>query len=110
MTSGQKQAVHVIGGGLAGAEAAFVAVFVPAHYAIIRWEEGKLEGEFPDQFPRYVSEVPRLFPGLGRSTERSGRFDLPTMIRCMEPIKTVGFLAVLLVMHYLKTRGWTPAL
>ena len=90
--------------------AAFAVVFVPAHYSIIRWEEGKLVEEFREEFPRYASEVPRLFPGLGRSTRRAGRFDLRTMIRCMEPVKTLGFVAVIFLMQYLKARGWTPAL
>jgi protein-S-isoprenylcysteine O-methyltransferase Ste14 len=96
--------------GWAGLLAAFVVVFVPAHYSIIRWEEGKLVEEFPGEFPRYASEVPRLFPGLRWATQRTGRFDLRTMVRCMEPVKTLGFAAVIFLMQYLKTRGWTPAL
>ncbi len=89
---------------------AFAALFVPAHYLIIRWEEGKLIEEFPVVFPAYASEVPRLFPLFRYSSNRSGRFDLRTMIRCMEPVKTLGFLAVVLLMHWLKSSGWTPAL
>ena len=90
--------------------AAFVAVFVPAHYLIIRWEEGKLIEEFPEHFPLYAFEVPRLFPLMRHASNPSGRFDLRTMIRCMEPVKTLGFLAVVVLMHWLKSRGWTPAL
>ncbi len=89
---------------------AFSALFIPAHYLIIRWEEGKLVEEFPRVFPAYASEVPRFFPLFRIASSRTGRFDLRTMIRCMEPVKTLGFLAVVLLMHWLKSSGWTPAL
>jgi protein-S-isoprenylcysteine O-methyltransferase Ste14 len=89
--------------------AVFVPLFVVAHFLIIRWEESKLIDEFPGQFPRYTAEVPRLFPGLRRSSVRTGSFDLPTMIRTMEPIKTAGFIVVLVLMYWLKVSGYTPA-
>jgi len=92
--------------------AAFAVVFVISHYAIIRWEEGKLIGEFGDEFLDYFSRVPRLFPGVKLGAPpgpnpRNGRFSTSAMIRCMEPVKPLGFLAVIGVMAYMKSRGWT---
>jgi protein-S-isoprenylcysteine O-methyltransferase Ste14 len=89
--------------------AAFAAVFVAAHYCIIRWEEGRLASEFGADFGRYVGEVPRLFPGLRSASQRSGRFDASTMMRCMEPVKTLGFVAAVAIIALLKSRGWIPA-
>lgn len=90
--------------------AAFAVVFVAGYWTIIRWEEGKLIEEFGKAYQRYAAGVPRLFPGLRTAKERTGKFDLPTMWRCWEPMKTAGFLVALLAMAFLKARGWTPLL
>jgi len=86
---------------------AFAVLFIVTHYCIIRWEEGRLDEEFLDAYRRYATEVPRLFPGLRSARKRAGTFDFPTMIRCMEPVKTIGFIAALLLMDFLASRGWT---
>jgi protein-S-isoprenylcysteine O-methyltransferase Ste14 len=87
----------------------FAAVFIATHFCIIRWEEGRLDAEFEHSFRRYVAEVPRLFPGARSAIHRSGRFDLPTMMRCMEPAKTLGFVVAIVAMEVLKMKGWTLA-
>jgi protein-S-isoprenylcysteine O-methyltransferase Ste14 len=89
--------------------AGFAAIFVFSHFCIIRWEEGRLAEEFGGSFRTYMAAVPRLFPGLRSARERSGRFDLSTMFRCMEPVKTLGFVAAVLVMALFKAKGWTLA-
>ncbi len=92
----------------------FAAVFLASHYCIIRWEERRLEAEFAESFRRYASWAPRFFPGLraappaGGAGGPAGRFDRRTMIRCMEPVKTVGFVAAVFLMDWLRSRGWTP--
>lgn len=87
----------------------FAAVFVASHYCIIRWEEGRLAGEFGGSFLAYAAEVPRLFPGLRSATARSGEFSFKTMTRCMEPLKTLGFLLAIVLMAYLRSRSGSPA-
>jgi len=86
---------------------AFAAVFVASHYCIIRWEETRLDQEFGIAFRNYAAEVPRFFPGFRTASGRVGRYDLATMWRCMEPIKTAGFAAAVLLMAWLKSAGWT---
>jgi len=87
----------------------FAALFVASHYCIIRWEEGRLAEEFGAGFHRYAAEVPRLFPGLRSSAERTGSFSFPIMMRCLEPLKTLGALLVILLMAYFRSRGWSLA-
>jgi protein-S-isoprenylcysteine O-methyltransferase Ste14 len=93
---------------------AFGLLFVIFHYCIIRWEEGRLIQEFGSEFEDYWFTVPRLFPGVklgapesARSRPRAGTFSFPAMIRCMEPVKTLGFIGVILFMALMKTKGWT---
>ncbi len=80
----------------------FVVVFGGGYAAIIRWEEGKLRGEFPDQYREYFDTVPRLIPALRPWKDRQGTFSFPTMMRCMEPAKTAAFVAALALMVWLK--------
>jgi protein-S-isoprenylcysteine O-methyltransferase Ste14 len=87
----------------------FAGLFVASHYCIIRWEEGRLTEEFGSGFLRYAAEVPRLFPGLRSSAVRIGSFSFPIMMRCLEPMKTIGALLVILVMAYFRSRGWSLA-
>ncbi len=87
---------------------AFAAIFIAFYYCIIRWEEGNLAAQFGKEYAKYVSAVPRLFPGLRSARGRRGRFDVKTMLRCMEPLKTLGFVVAVLVIGFLKARGWTP--
>jgi protein-S-isoprenylcysteine O-methyltransferase Ste14 len=89
---------------------AFAVVFIASYYFIIRWEEGRLAGQFGKEYGKYMNAVPRLFPGLRSARERRGRFDMKTMLRCMEPVKTLGFVVAVLVIDFLKARGWTPLL
>jgi len=81
----------------------YLVVFWPGYHAVIRWEEGKLSKEFGDAYHDYFSSVPRLIPALRVWPHREGTFSLPTMMRCMEPVKTAGFLVALGLMLYLKS-------
>ena len=81
----------------------YLVVFWFGHYAIIRWEESKLTGEFGEQYRGYFTSVPRVVPGFRVWKDRQGTFSLPTMVRCMEPVKTLAFLLGLVLMLYLKS-------
>ena len=43
---------------------AMVTVIVPVHMFTARLEEKHLMSKFPEEYPRYVSEVPRFWPRL----------------------------------------------
>jgi len=88
---------------------AFVALFAVSHGCIIRWEEGRLVEEFGASFERYAREVPRFFPGLRSASKRTGSFSFSTMMRCMEPLKTLGFLLAVLLMAWFRAQGWSLA-
>jgi len=81
----------------------YVVVFWGGYRAIILWEEGKLRGEFGGQYHGYLEGTPRLVPRLRRWKDRHGTFSFSTMMRCMEPAKTVAFLLALVLMLYLKS-------
>ena len=85
--------------------AVFVVVFVGGYLAIIHWEESRLTRQFGERYRDYFASVPRLVPLPRVWKRREGTFSFDTMMRCMEPVKTVGFLAALALMAYLKTRG-----
>jgi protein-S-isoprenylcysteine O-methyltransferase Ste14 len=87
----------------------FAALFLASHYCIIRWEEGRMAEEFGGSFNAYAASVPRFFPGLRSAATRTGSFSFPVMMKCLEPAKTVGAVIVLLLMAYLRMRGWTLA-
>jgi len=80
----------------------FVIVFGGGYAAIIRWEEGKLTGQFGGEYQGYFDCVPRILPMPRIWPDRQGTFSFGTMMRCMEPVKTAAFLAALVVMLYLK--------
>ena len=80
----------------------YMLVFWLGYYAIILWEESCLSTQFGETYRDYFSSVPRLVPGLRVWKKREGVFSLPTMMRCMEPAKTVAFLAALGLMLWLK--------
>jgi len=81
----------------------YLVVFWLGYYAIIMWEERKLDTQFGADYRDYFDSVPRLVPGLRRWGKREGTFSLPTMMRCMEPAKTAAFLLALALMAWLKT-------
>ena len=81
----------------------YLVLFWLGYYAIILWEEQKLETEFGADYRGYFDSVPRLVPGLRRWGKREGTFSLPTMMRCMEPAKTVAFLLALALMAWLRS-------
>jgi protein-S-isoprenylcysteine O-methyltransferase Ste14 len=83
--------------------ATYLVVFWLGYLAIIAWEEGKLTGEFGEEYRGYFESVPRLIPGFKVWHDRRGTFSFPTMMRCMEPVKTLAFLAAQTLMLYLKT-------
>ena len=80
----------------------YLVVFWLGYYAIIMWEERKLDSQFGDRYRDYFDSVPRLVPSPWRWQRREGTFSLPTMMRCMEPAKTVAFLLALGLMAWLK--------
>ena len=80
----------------------YLLVFWLGYYAIILWEESCLTTQFGETYRDYFGSVPRLVPGLKVWKNREGVFSLPTMMRCMEPAKTVAFLAALGLMVWLK--------
>ena len=82
--------------------ATYVVVFWLGYYAIILWEEGKLGGQFGTTYRDYFDSVPRLVPGLRIWGRREGTFSFNTMMRCMEPAKTLAFLLALALMVWLK--------
>ncbi len=88
--------------------AIYLLVFWLGYHAVIRWEEGKLTSEFGDAYQDYFSSVPRLIPAPRVWPRREGVFSMATMMRCMEPVKTVGFLVALALMVWLKS-GRLPA-
>jgi protein-S-isoprenylcysteine O-methyltransferase Ste14 len=83
--------------------AVYLVLFWLGYAAIILWEESRLDRQFGDRYRAYFDSVPRLVPNGTRWGAREGTFSASTMMRCMEPAKTVGFLAALGVMLYLKT-------
>ncbi|HET9480506.1 MAG TPA: isoprenylcysteine carboxylmethyltransferase family protein [Candidatus Polarisedimenticolia bacterium] len=85
----------------------YVVVFWLGYYAIILWEERRLGSQFGDRYGDYFRSVPRLVPALRVWGRREGTFSLSTMMRCMEPAKTVAFLLALALMLYLK-QGRAP--
>jgi protein-S-isoprenylcysteine O-methyltransferase Ste14 len=80
----------------------YVALFWTGYVAIIQWEEQRLGMDFGDRYRAYFEEVPRLVPNGTVYAHPEGAFSVSTMWRCMEPVKTVGFLAALAVMIWLK--------
>lgn len=80
----------------------YLVVFWLGYYAIILWEESTLTSQFGETYRDYYGSVPRLVPGLKVWKNPEGVFSLPTMMRCMEPAKTVAFLAALGLMLWLK--------
>src|SRR5262249_55594807 len=72
--------------------AAYLLIFWPGYWAVIMWEEGRLERQFGTTYRGYFDSVPRLVPSFRRWKRPEGVFSLGTMMRCMEPAKTVGFL------------------
>lgn len=85
----------------------YLVVFVGGYLAIIQWEESRLIRQFGERYRGYFASVPRLVPALRVWREQEGTFSFGTMMRCMEPVKTAGFLAALALMMYLKQRA-TP--
>jgi protein-S-isoprenylcysteine O-methyltransferase Ste14 len=86
----------------------YAVVFWLGYYAIILWEEEKLVGQFGTSYRDYFDSVPRVVPGLRIWARREGVFSFPTMMRCMEPAKTLAFLLALALMAWLKAQR-TPA-
>ncbi len=86
----------------------YLAVFWLGYYAIIMWEEQKLDAQFGGRYRDYFASVPRLVPVARIWGRREGVFSFPTMIRCMEPVKTAAFLLALGAMLWLKS-GRGPA-
>jgi protein-S-isoprenylcysteine O-methyltransferase Ste14 len=86
----------------------YAVVFIGGYWAIIQWEESRLIRQFGERYGGYFASVPRLAPMLRVWKQREGTFDFGTMMRCMEPVKTVGFLAALALMMYLKARRAAP--
>ncbi len=86
----------------------YMVVFWLGYYAVILWEESRLADQFGERYRRYFERVPRLVPLPRLWAEREGTFSFPTMMRCMEPAKTAGFLLALGLMMYLKN-GRGPA-
>ena len=88
--------------------ATYLLVFWIGYYAIILWEEERLKAQFSDRYRDYFSRVPRLLPLPRVWGRREGAFSLPTMMRCMEPVKTLAFLLALALMVYLKNGRGAP--
>lgn len=87
----------------------YLIVFWLGYYAVILWEERRLESQFGGAYRDYFDTIPRLVP-TGRVWGRpEGTFSLPTMMRCMEPAKTLGFLLALALMRYLKLFSTTTS-
>lgn len=84
--------------------AVFIVVFIGGYLAIIQWEESRLVSQFGDRYRDYFASVPRLFPMPRVWKQREGTFSFDTMMRCMEPVKTLGFVVALALMMYLKAR------
>jgi protein-S-isoprenylcysteine O-methyltransferase Ste14 len=82
--------------------AIYLLVFWTGYILTILWEERRLTRQFSDQYREYFSKVPRLVPSFARWAHPEGTFSLPAMIRCMEPVKTLGFLALLVLMLWRK--------
>jgi protein-S-isoprenylcysteine O-methyltransferase Ste14 len=80
----------------------YLVVFWAGYAAIILWEESRLDRQFGDRYRSYFQFVPRLIPNGTIWSPREGEFSASTMMRCMEPAKTVAFLAALGAMLYLK--------
>ncbi len=81
---------------------AYLVVFWLGYLAVIAWEESKLDRQFGERYRDYLTRVPRLIPMPRIWPDRQGDFSFPTMMRCMEPVKTLGFLAALALMLWLK--------
>jgi protein-S-isoprenylcysteine O-methyltransferase Ste14 len=82
----------------------YAIVFIGGYLAIIHWEESRLTGQFGESYRDYFASVPRLVPAPRIWGQREGTFSFDAMMRCMEPVKTVGFLVALALMMYLKAR------
>ena len=81
----------------------YAVVFWLGYHAIIRWEEGRLDAQFGERYRGYFDTIPRLLPAGRIWPNREGVFSLDTMLRCMEPVKTLGFVAALALMLYVKS-------
>jgi len=86
----------------------YAVVFIGGYWAIIQWEESRLIRQFEDQYRGYFASVPRLVPAFRVWRQQEGTFSFDTMMRCMEPVKTAGFLVALVLMLYLKSRRPAP--
>jgi len=80
----------------------YLVLFWAGYAAIILWEESRLDRQFGDRYRAYFEKVPRLIPNGILWSPREGDFSASTMMRCMEPAKTVAFLFALGAMLYLK--------
>lgn len=80
----------------------YLLVFWTGYMLTILWEERRLTRQFSEQYREYFDQVPRLVPGLAVWPRPEGTFSLPAMLRCMEPVKTLGFVALLVVMLWRK--------
>ena len=47
--------------------AVFLLLFAIQYYLIIRYEENYLRGEFPEDFEKFFSSIPRFIPRLGKT-------------------------------------------
>jgi len=45
----------------------FIVLFAIQYYLIIRYEENYLRGEFPEDFEKFFSSIPRFLPKLGNT-------------------------------------------
>jgi len=80
----------------------YLVLFWFGYAAIILWEESRLDREFGERYHAYFDRVPRLVPNGRVWSPREGTFSSSTMMRCMEPAKTVAFLVALAVMFFRK--------
>jgi len=76
----------------------YVLVFWSGYYATILWEEQRLARQFTEAYGEYFRQVPRLVPSFSKWLHPEGSFSFPAMLRCMEPVKTLGFVALLVLM------------
>lgn len=88
--------------------AAYLLIFWVGYYAVILWEEQRLEKQFGGRYRDYFDSVPRLVPAPRIWGRREGTFSVETMMRCMEPAKTVAFLIALILMHFLREHRALP--
>jgi steroid 5-alpha reductase family enzyme len=76
----------------------YLLVFWTGYMLTILWEERRLTRQFSEKYREYFDNVPRLVPGFRAWSRPEGTFSFPAMVRCMEPVKTLGFVALLVVM------------